>query len=733
MKRLVLGLCLAGSLLACGGGNPTTPQSGGADTTAPTLTSSTPANNASSIAVNTNIQLVFSEKMNTASVTVTSGPNGDLGDPAWNATGTELGFDPPANLGTSSDYTLSIIGKDVAGNALATSLKFATAGDSNPPPPADTTAPSVTSSSPTNGSTDAAINSKILINFSEAMDPSSVAVSIVPNLNLGSASFKSGNANVEFNPTNDLAGETNYTVSVGGKDLAGNALTGSSSFKFKTATTADTTAPGIPQNLIAETGDSQIKLTWNANTEPDLKGYTVYYGNNASNLSLSVFVAKPGSGRTLTGLTNGEIYFYQLEAEDGAGNRSGRTITKNTTPKDDTPPKLLSSTPSNRASNVLSGSEVVFNFSESMDLSANITYFKVTCRLLGNGQCNTNSSYSQSNGDRGLKLTGLSGGLGSNAEYSIELLAMRDKSGNPLPQSTITFSVADTTAPSLISSLPLNNAQGLPTSTGIVMNFSEPMATTETQTMFRAHYRNGPTINGSLSWSNDDKTLSFQPGTPISNGGLVDWLLSADTKDRAGNAITIGTGQSFRAIRQTVLTLPAFASGHLVLACPSDFSGTCGITKYFNETVMRVGDRVKAGGSRPYESSRGLLSFSLRPTRPANARLVNARIQVKRNGVSGDPANTLGELFIENTTNGNPLADGTPGDYRSAFWDHTSFGKLRIFSADINEDISSITSPSDVQFLTYRLYFATDYADNNVGDFYDYAKDATLSVTYQFP
>ena len=71
MKRPVLGLCLAGSLFACGGGNPTTPQSGGADTTAPTLTSSTPANNASSIAVNTNIQLVFSEKMNTASMVAT--------------------------------------------------------------------------------------------------------------------------------------------------------------------------------------------------------------------------------------------------------------------------------------------------------------------------------------------------------------------------------------------------------------------------------------------------------------------------------------------------------------------------------------------------------------------------------------------------------------------------------------------------------------------------------------
>jgi methionine-rich copper-binding protein CopC len=728
---------LIASLLACGGGNGVTLQTNGnsgGDTTAPTLTSSTPANTAVSVAVNTNITLLFSEKMDTASVSVTSDPNSDLGSAAWNAAATELSFNPPANLEVSSDYTLSVIGKDVAGNALAaTSIKFTTAGDSNPPPPVDTTAPNIASSSPEDGRTNAAINSNILVTFSEAMNPSSITVSLNPSVNLGAPSFKSENSAIEFNPPADLSGDTSYTVNVIGKDVAGNALTGSSSFTFKTTTLKDTIAPATPKNLNAFPGDSEIRFAWDTNTEPDLKGYTLYYGTNASNLSSSVFVSKPNFTKTLTGLTNGQTYFYQLEAEDGAGNRSDQTITKNATPKDSTPPKLLSSTPNNGAVNVLPSTEVILNFSEPMSMAENITYFKVACRVLGDGECNTNTSYSQTNGDKGLKLTGLSGGLGSNAEYSIELLAMRDKAGNSLPQTIITFTVRDVTAPSLISSLPLNNTEGLPTTTGIVIHFSEPMSTTDTESIFRAHYRNGPTINGGLSWSNDDKTLSFQPNTPIFNGGLVDWVLGGNAKDRAGNVITIGTGQTFRAIRQTVLTLPAFASGHLVLACSSDFSGTCGITKYFNETVMRVGDRVKAGGSRPYEASRGLLTFLIRPTRPANASLVKARLQVKRSGISGDPANTLGGLFIESAGYGNPLAASTPGDYRSAFWDHNPYPKLKIFGADINEDVSSITSTSEVQFLNYRLYFATDYADNNIGDFYDYAKNATLTVTYEYP
>ena len=73
MKRVVLGLLLVASLLACGTQG-VTPQTNGngngsgntADATAPTLTSSIPGNGATAIAVNGKIKLTFSEKMDTA-------------------------------------------------------------------------------------------------------------------------------------------------------------------------------------------------------------------------------------------------------------------------------------------------------------------------------------------------------------------------------------------------------------------------------------------------------------------------------------------------------------------------------------------------------------------------------------------------------------------------------------------------------------------------------------------
>ena len=133
--------------------------------------------------------------------------------------------------------------------------------DPDPTPLPDTTAPTVVSSSPENNSIGVAINSNLLVSFSEAMNTSTVNVSISPSLNLGAATFKSENAAVEFDPPADFSGDTIYTVTVAGKDVAGNALTGSSSFSFKTSTIKDTTAPGAPQNLNAEAGEGQVKLT----------------------------------------------------------------------------------------------------------------------------------------------------------------------------------------------------------------------------------------------------------------------------------------------------------------------------------------------------------------------------------------------------------------------------------------------------------------------------------------
>jgi Bacterial Ig-like domain len=100
--------------------------------------------------------------------------------------------------------------------------------DPSDPTAPDTTAPTITLSQPE--SKDAAINSSILVNFSEPMKSETVSVTLEPNIALSAGEWKSEEV-IEFVPTSDFAPETTYKVNVTGKDLAGNVLAGSSTYQ----------------------------------------------------------------------------------------------------------------------------------------------------------------------------------------------------------------------------------------------------------------------------------------------------------------------------------------------------------------------------------------------------------------------------------------------------------------------------------------------------------------------
>ncbi|MBW2059722.1 MAG: fibronectin type III domain-containing protein [Deltaproteobacteria bacterium] len=65
-----------------------------------------------------------------------------------------------------------------------------------------------------------------------------------------------------------------------------------------------------------------LDLAWNANTEPDLAGYQVYYGSGSGAYSHSVDVGDTTTYR-LEGLTAGATYYVSVTAYDTAGNESG--------------------------------------------------------------------------------------------------------------------------------------------------------------------------------------------------------------------------------------------------------------------------------------------------------------------------------------------------------------------------------------------------------------------------
>jgi hypothetical protein len=151
-------------------------------------------------------------------------------------------FSPTSALTASTGYTLTVTTgvKDAAGNALAAQATSAFTTTAS----ADAVAPTVTTVSPTNGSSGVAVNSPVAVTFSEAMDPTTingttftVKVTSSSAAVAGSISYNSTTHVATFTPTASLAAGTGYTVTVttGVKDLGQNAMAAQFTSTFTTA------------------------------------------------------------------------------------------------------------------------------------------------------------------------------------------------------------------------------------------------------------------------------------------------------------------------------------------------------------------------------------------------------------------------------------------------------------------------------------------------------------------
>ncbi|SIO61560.1 Mo-co oxidoreductase dimerisation domain-containing protein [Singulisphaera sp. GP187] len=102
----------------------------GTDTTPPTVTTSTPAANATGVATTTTVSAIFSEPVQAGTIVMTlTGPGGAVAGSFAYTTGTNTAtFTPSASLAAQTTYTVNVSGaKDLANNVMApTSWSFTT-------------------------------------------------------------------------------------------------------------------------------------------------------------------------------------------------------------------------------------------------------------------------------------------------------------------------------------------------------------------------------------------------------------------------------------------------------------------------------------------------------------------------------------------------------------------------------------------------------------------------------
>ncbi|MHB8581384.1 MAG: Ig-like domain-containing domain, partial [Ignavibacteriaceae bacterium] len=223
--------------------------------TTPTVSSTNPANAATSVPFNQKIAATFSEAMDSSSITTATftlmqGTSFVSGTVSYS--GTTATFAPSSNLAANTSYTATIttMAKNRGGSSLASNYVWSfTTGAA-----AVITPPAVNSTNPVNAATSVPINQKIAATFSEAMDASTITAStftLMQGTTAISGFVSYSGTTAMFAPSSMLAPNTIYTVTVttGAKDLAGNAMASNYVWNFTTGAAAIVTPPTVSSTV----------------------------------------------------------------------------------------------------------------------------------------------------------------------------------------------------------------------------------------------------------------------------------------------------------------------------------------------------------------------------------------------------------------------------------------------------------------------------------------------------
>jgi len=142
-------------------------------------------------------------------------------------------------------------------------------------------------------------------------------------------------------------------------------LSASDSITFK----KDTQPPTTPSNLnITDPGTGvELNLTWNSSTDTGsgVKHYKVEWATDSEFTQNKQEDTTTNNYYTAKGLITGVRYYFRVQAEDNAGNRSYYSDTKKGIPNDTTQPVVTILEPVIDGDNIDPGEEVTFNYSIS--------------------------------------------------------------------------------------------------------------------------------------------------------------------------------------------------------------------------------------------------------------------------------------------------------------------------------------------------------------------------------
>jgi len=238
-------------------------------------------------------------------------------------------------------------------------------------------------------------------------------------------------------------------------------------------------------------------------------------------------------------LVPGTVYTVLVRAgiSDLAGNPLGVTMAwQFTTAPDATPPSVTSRSPGVAATGVSVGATVIVEFSEAVNgvSAATLTLTDGVTPVAGTVSYSTTPSRATLTPAAQLAPFTL---------YTVNLTAgITDTAANPLTPVIWMFTTgADTIAPRVAGTSPVDLATAVPTTATIAVQFDEPVQNV-TITSFTV---NGGAITGTIALSAGDTVATFTPDAALPAGATISIALTTAITDVAANALAAPVAFSF--------------------------------------------------------------------------------------------------------------------------------------------------------------------------------------------
>lgn len=555
-----------------------------ADTVRPIVTATTPVNSATGVSLAPAITATFSKAMTASTLNATtflvSGPGGVAvsGAVSYSATGNTATFTPAAALTASTTYVATITtgAQDTASpaNSLAANYvwSFTTAAGSVPP--------TVTSTVPVNGATNVPVSQILAATFSNAMNATTInastfSVTAAGQAVAGTVAYSTAGNTATFTPAASLPTATTLvaTITTGAQDTAGEALAANYTWTFTTV--AAPVAPIAP--TVISTNPLNLATGVALATDPSATFSTPM---NPATISATTFTLQAPGAVAVTGvvtynattsaatftpsaaLAYGTTYIATITsgAQDVAGTPLASAYSWSfTTVAAPAAPTVISTIPTNDATGVLTTQPISATFSTAMNAAtlSNATFTVATSAgISAAGVVTYNAATLTATFTPSANLT-------ASTTYVANITTGAQSAagvGLAANYEWVFRTAAAPAPPTVISTVPANEAAGVALNQSLSATFSVAMApATITTTTFTLAAPGGVAVAGTVTYTATGSVATFAPTAALTPLTTYVATITTGAQDLAGTKLaanyvwTFTTGAAASTTRPTVI------------------------------------------------------------------------------------------------------------------------------------------------------------------------------------